>query len=286
MKIFVVNHTKFEQSYKNNYYPLLVGAFDKNKEVKESILCDDTGENISELNNSYCELTGLYWLWKNVDDPVVGLTHYRRFFLTTKKYVSFHDNVFLVHPERIHNCHIMTSEEAEKILTRYDIIVKKSHRYRWTLRDKLIDCIPEECLDNLLMVLSERSNDDYLKFQKYLNKHSQILFNMFIGKKEIINQYCEWLFPIIMSVDQKHLSNCGERYHKRELGYLGEILFSFWIISNHIKYYKAESIMPRKSKIKVVDDIQFPDGTNIFSIKEFFPNLLTLFSKYVIKQKG
>lgn len=44
------------------------------------LMRDDTGENISAKNGSYCELTVLYWMAHNVDADWYGLCHYRRYF--------------------------------------------------------------------------------------------------------------------------------------------------------------------------------------------------------------
>lgn len=44
------------------------------------ILHDDTGDQISGKNETFCELTVLYWAWKNLNKPYLGLCHYRRFF--------------------------------------------------------------------------------------------------------------------------------------------------------------------------------------------------------------
>ena len=63
MKIYVAMHKKIDLGFKSDLYePLLVGSY--NKKDKD-ILRDDKGENISSKNENYCELTGVYWIWKN-----------------------------------------------------------------------------------------------------------------------------------------------------------------------------------------------------------------------------
>ena len=62
VNIYIATHKKMKQFSLKNYSVLQVGA-----EGKESFgyLRDDSGDNISHKNPNYCELTGLYWIWKN-----------------------------------------------------------------------------------------------------------------------------------------------------------------------------------------------------------------------------
>ena len=80
------------------YLPLQVGAEGKDDLGYQR---DNVGENISAKNPNYCELTGLYWAWKNLDADFIGLAHYRRHFSYKRKSSKFES--------------ILTSAEAEKL---------------------------------------------------------------------------------------------------------------------------------------------------------------------------
>ena len=67
------------------------------------MLHDDEGENISDKNPMYCELTAQYWAWKNLDADYYGFCHYRRYF-------NFSDTVYEEDPwGNVLDCLLYTS---------------------------------------------------------------------------------------------------------------------------------------------------------------------------------
>ena len=80
---------------------------------------DNTGDNISEKNPLYCELTALYWLWKNCEDDYIGICHYRRFFSKSFRYGV-----------------IATEEELLCKLSKFDIIVPFKRSMAVTVREQ------------------------------------------------------------------------------------------------------------------------------------------------------
>ena len=79
---------------------------------------DDEGDNISAANPHYCELTGVYWAWKNLDADYVGLAHYRRHFAGEG--------------ER----GVATQADVEALLAQAPVVLpKKRHYYIETIED-------------------------------------------------------------------------------------------------------------------------------------------------------
>lgn len=73
--VAVATHKPYKMPDDPIYLPLHVGA-ELHPDVLPDMQGDNTGDNISALNASYSELTGLYWLWKNCDARYKGLVHY------------------------------------------------------------------------------------------------------------------------------------------------------------------------------------------------------------------
>ena len=112
MKILVISHKNYDFPKNSIYQPILVGAELSQKDL--GILKDNLGENISVKNPYFCELTGLYWAFKNQsflkDVEYIGLVHYRRYF---KGRFNFH------------NKHILSELEIKEIFKKYEVILAK-----------------------------------------------------------------------------------------------------------------------------------------------------------------
>lgn len=122
VKIAVAAHKKYRMPDDEAYVPIFVGAalnhkIDVSKEMQNCVR-DDIEVNISELNHSLCELTGLYWAWKNLDAGFIGLCHYRRYFASDKRISS--NDAF----ERIIKC-----DELCELIKHYRIILPKKRHY-------------------------------------------------------------------------------------------------------------------------------------------------------------
>jgi len=231
-KIFIVTHKKINDIYMPGYDVLLLGA-EKNDTFDNDYWKDNIGNNISSLNNAYCELTGLYWIWKNTSYQVVGLVHYRRFFVNiTYKFKIM--GRFITSPEKSYE--LLSMDEAQKILQNTDIIVKKSEWRRRNNKTLLTEQIGDECVTRMTKTIFSLSENYRNELIKIYEEHSHINCNMFIGKKQVIDDYCVWLFPVLERINMSHFNATGEYYHNREIGYMAEILFGLWIRCNNIKY--------------------------------------------------
>ena len=95
LRIFIVTHKPCDLPSDDVMTPIHVGrAISPYKDEMSWMQGDDTGDNISSKNGSYCEMTAHYWIWKNVHDTeYVGVCHYRRFFAIDLSENYIHDEM-------------------------------------------------------------------------------------------------------------------------------------------------------------------------------------------------
>lgn len=220
MKIFIAAHKKFNPPVSDIYVPLHVGA-----EGKQDLgyLKDNTGDNISSKNPYYCELTGVYWIWKNVKEDVVGLVHYRRYFY--KHYLTSKVD------------EILTKQDIAELLLDNDVLVAQ-RGYTWF--SNVTDAYNKHHLEGISdLELVEKAIQelypDYLDaYHKIFKGNHYCQFNMWISKKEIFDEYSEWLFDVLGYVEN-HLEiplSKRDTYNARVFGFLSERLMNVWLLKN------------------------------------------------------
>ena len=222
VKIFVATHKPYVFPGSAIYVPVQVGK----SLVQEDYgyLKDDTGENISEKNRSFSELTALYWAWKNSffkESEFCGLVHYRRYFSGSAVFGKYH---------------ILSAKEIASILDDYDVIVPKKRKYYIeTVGDHYAHAHYRKDLNVLETILKERSPEYLNAFENIMEQTSLYLYNMFVMRTEDFEAYCGWLFPILFELEERVDISEYDSYQRRVFGFLSERLFNVWLLHNQLK---------------------------------------------------
>lgn len=183
-------------------------------------LCDNMGDNISDENPYYCELTALYWNWKNRTENITGLVHYRRYFVNYRcdsKCLS--EDILAVSDM----AHIL---QKKKIILPFPFIKVPNCAILYRNKPKA-----EQDLHWLLLEeIIHESHPDYIEAFEHVIYDSQTTYylNMFITTREIMNEYCVWLFDVLKRYDQK-IAARGEERLPRVDGFLSETLLHIWV---------------------------------------------------------
>ena len=232
IKIIVAAHKKYQMPTEKIYVPVQVGA--EGKELIKDYIPDNTGENISKLNPYFCELTGLYWAWKNLDAQYLGLVHYRRYFTESKKIPKEEDKKF--------EC-VLTKEQIEEKLKKVDVILPKERKYYIeNLYSHYEHTMYVEPLEETRKIIQEKYPEYLKEFDKLHKRTSAHMFNMLIMKKNILNDYCTWLFDILFELEKRIDETKYDTFHARFYGRISELLLDVWINKNQIKYAEVRVI--------------------------------------------
>ncbi|SNU04822.1 protein of unknown function [Lachnospiraceae bacterium] len=231
-RIIIATHKEYWMPEDKIYLPVLVGAAlktDKQLSRLGDYQRDDEGENISGKNKNYCELTALYWAWKNLKADYIGLVHYRRHFTIRGKGSK---------QERV-----LTGKDLKRALRRSDIVLPKKRNYyietnysQYAHAHNYID------LDKTREILGEKYPDYLEAYDEIMIRTSGHRFNMFIMKDAYFREYCEWLFDILFELEKRlDISDYSDN-DKRVFGFVSERLLDVWIETKGYDYIELPYI--------------------------------------------
>lgn len=245
IKIAVATHKPYRMPSDSMYIPLHVGAA-VHPDVCNDLLGDDTGDNISWKNPFFCELTGLYWMWKNCSADYKGIVHYRRLFGSSD-------------PKKAHARdpydRLATSSELLSLLEGSRIVVAKRRRYFIeTIYDHYAHTFEASHFDACRDVLLEAEPMYVEAWDRLMKSRSAHLFNMFVMSEDLFDSYCSFLFEVLSELEKKIDPMQYDSFGARYLGRVGECLLDPWLNTNELCCAELPVVSPEPvdwiSKIK------------------------------------
>lgn len=220
--------------------PILVGS-DFVDDAPDSFTPDNRGDNISIKNRNFCELTGLYYIWKNIDedpDTIVSINHYRRFFLPHRSALLY--NHKLPFTMELFNREFYRSIVAtSKRLERCDAIVAEAKWKVKTVERDYIHYHIREDWNILKQVVLDRHPELKSAWREYMKSSSKLhKFNMITCRRSLFNEYMSWLFGILFEVE-KRVKISGYPYQARVFGFMAERLLTLYVRGYKVNYRTA-----------------------------------------------
>lgn len=237
LAVFMVTHSIRCNRKEKWIIPIQVGMQEGKIQLEKNV--DNIGDNISEKNKVFCELTGLYWVWRNTKYKYVGLCHYRRIFKASKK--------------NILSC-----------LNEGKIIVPKPKYFKMSIEKQYIREHGYKEWNVMLKVLQEIFPEYYASSKSVFSNNKLYPYNMFIGNRNFMNEYCLWLFNILFEVEKRVGSIEKDSYQIRYIGFLAERLFTLYIV--HSKLMVKETHVLFNDKLIWVERFKCIVNNNIFKV--------------------
>ena len=215
-----------DRPYKNSFllpentYPIQVGRSCCDKKIAD--ITDDTGDNISKKNGNYSELTGLYWIWKNAlckgvspcgeEIDYFGLVQYRRMF------------------------DLSLDDETRITGNDVDVVLPYPLPYEPDINAHHLRYLKDADWNALLAALKELQPEYAAAFPDILGQRYLYNYNVIIAKKQVLSDYCSWLFPILERTEELSDPKGCDR-SDRYIGYMGETLETLYFMKNadHLK---------------------------------------------------
>lgn len=239
-KIFVVCHEPCQVIKDDIYESICVG--DKKAFFDKLFLRDDVGINIAAKNNFYNELTAIYWVYKHIDEFAnydnIGFVHYRRFFIFNdyEKYVKVRKDLLLND--------ICVSENYFKNTFQDNQILLPYLNYSKNVRKHFEKAHTNINLDLIKQIINEKYPAFTEDFDKYFGGNREFLYNMFVVRKNIFIEYCDFIFGVLFEYEKRTPLNDRLYISERLTG-----MFFMKLINEGIKYKQLPILFIRNRSI-------------------------------------
>lgn len=253
MTVFIVSHLKFNDHLHDGEVKMYGGEFSKIDEVNlDGISHDHYNDNISQKNKYYSELTSLFAINQHCEIHKldhVGLVHYRRRFSRfsssrlTKNWFFKKLYTRLLYKSGLY----LTKETIVSVLSQYDAILPQKSSFKMTMREQFARYHDINDLIEVRNVISILFPDYILSFDEYLDSSESYLFNMMVVKNNIIQDYCNWIFPILFELEKRIDIESKSGYQQRCMGYIAERLLNVFFLKNTHFKVKEYLVVPEST---------------------------------------
>ncbi len=240
ISMYVSAHVNVPSPTLPYFIPLQLGSVDK--EPWQGFVSDNTGDHISHKNQHFGELTGLYWVWKNTTQPLVGWCHYRRFFspllMPPQHYKGVTVDLSLAQ-------NIISHDTSGSIFSSELSLCQMIVPTKITVKPKEFYChVHRECdWDDMVKAIAILYPDELQEAQRYFSQENGSHFwCMFMTHRHILNQYCEWLFPLLFQLETMIIPPT-DVVRSRVFAFLAEHLFPYWTTSRGLSVIQRPILM-------------------------------------------
>jgi len=226
----ILNITFGDKPYYNgpNFLPIQAGG------SRVNIQSDNEGDNISEKNPIYGELTAVYWAWKNLKNvDIIGMSHYRRYLMTTSGLTkTFYQTKWEDFLKKHYN-----AAYYEKDLKQYDMVFCKKWKFDgMSVRQQFLEHHPyPEDLDLTRNILGEFHPECVPFWDKFLNGNTGYFCCLYITHWKIFDDLCKWMFPMLFEIEKQLQYEKYDKYELRIIAFLYERLLNVYIQARHLK---------------------------------------------------
>lgn len=272
------------------FHPIFTGEV--NTKLTTEALQDSTGMNIFKKSVYYGELSAYYWVWKNftsvqskqdldsqsrvglpthhhkADEALIAplsdyigfcqFYHFMDFTSDSKVFAPFNLVYLDEFTELFEN---YTEENVFDFAQGYDVVVPAKIPLNTSLYEQYLQNHRKKDLDLATDVIKELCPDYCDSVDKAMANNSMYPLGNFVMKKEIYNDFCEWLFNVLGELDKRiDWNNYGRYRDIVSSNFAAERFLNIWLQHNsHLKVKISASFMvspdERKLLNKTMNDI-------------------------------